>query len=189
MRGCWATGRMFHQFDTTTHRCKCGRWQAGFAPKKETKSAKAECQVCELSQCLTKDGVLVHHGYERPGDGWIHGDCFGVAHKPFPAYDALVLWHDAIEGELERSLQRAEDLLVAVDLPYQYTEYLGGGRKRQAVRTLRVGDKADYTPNFSHPSFEDHRAYLIRLNDRHIEQVQEERVRVAKRIVAALGAA
>jgi len=26
--------------------------------------------------------VLVHHGYQRPGDGAIHGDCFAVGREP-----------------------------------------------------------------------------------------------------------
>lgn len=27
--------------------------------------------------------VLVHHGYKRPGDGRIHGDCFAVGREPY----------------------------------------------------------------------------------------------------------
>lgn len=52
-------------------------------------SVTAECQICENRQCMTRDGRMVHHGYQRPGDGYIHGDCMGVGYLPFPAYDAL----------------------------------------------------------------------------------------------------
>lgn len=47
------------------------------------------CQICEHRQKLEKrKGAhetlqLVHHGYRRPGDGSIHGDCFGVKYEPY----------------------------------------------------------------------------------------------------------
>lgn len=40
------------------------------------------CQICEQEQKLHK-GVLVHHGYKRPGWGEIVGDCYGVAFLPY----------------------------------------------------------------------------------------------------------
>lgn len=40
------------------------------------------CQFCERDQKLHKR-TMVHHGYERPGDGWIHGDCPGVKCAPY----------------------------------------------------------------------------------------------------------
>lgn len=45
------------------------------------------CPVCERDQRL-RDGKMVHHGYLRPGDGFIHGDCPGVQ---FPAYELSTL--------------------------------------------------------------------------------------------------
>lgn len=41
------------------------------------------CQICEQEQKLTPDGKLVHHGYRRPGDGAIVGDCYGVHAVPY----------------------------------------------------------------------------------------------------------
>lgn len=42
------------------------------------------CGVCERNIKMNdpERQELVHHGYERPGDGGIHGDCFGVGYKP-----------------------------------------------------------------------------------------------------------
>lgn len=57
--------------------------------------------------CCAKDfkiqeGVLVHHGYERPGDGRIHGDCFAVGMTPHETspdtakkYLAILRMHEA----------------------------------------------------------------------------------------------
>lgn len=39
------------------------------------------CQICEGEQKL-HDGRMVHHGYKRPGDGQIDGDCPGVHADP-----------------------------------------------------------------------------------------------------------
>ena len=46
------------------------------------------CPVCTGEFKLKNDRktgskVLVHHGYLRPGDGMIHGDCFCVGYEPY----------------------------------------------------------------------------------------------------------
>lgn len=40
------------------------------------------CPCCFRVQKLDDNGGLVLHGYQRPGDGYTHGSCFGVGHKP-----------------------------------------------------------------------------------------------------------
>lgn len=39
------------------------------------------CGACEKATKV-RNGKLVHHGYERPGYGYIEGDCFGVHYEP-----------------------------------------------------------------------------------------------------------
>jgi hypothetical protein len=39
------------------------------------------CGACGRS-IKVRNGTLVHHGYERPGYGYIEGDCFGVHYEP-----------------------------------------------------------------------------------------------------------
>lgn len=41
------------------------------------------CQGCFGSYALTSDQHLVHHGYTRPGYGYIVGDCVGTGHEPY----------------------------------------------------------------------------------------------------------
>jgi hypothetical protein len=42
------------------------------------------CPCCFGDYVVTdKSTKMVHHGYERPGDGMIHGDCYGVGYAPF----------------------------------------------------------------------------------------------------------
>jgi len=40
------------------------------------------CPVCERD-IKVRDNALVHHGYQRPGHGYIVGDCFGVGYEPY----------------------------------------------------------------------------------------------------------
>lgn len=40
------------------------------------------CPVCQRD-IKVRNGLLVHHGYERPGVGYIIGDCPGVGHEPY----------------------------------------------------------------------------------------------------------
>ena len=40
------------------------------------------CPVCERD-IKVRDNRLVHHGYQRPGVGYIVGDCFGVGYEPY----------------------------------------------------------------------------------------------------------
>lgn len=74
------------------------------ANKRTRETARAAktspCQVCERFQCVDGSGRLVHHGYLRPGDGQILGDCYGVHALPYPATDALIRYGNAIEMHL-----------------------------------------------------------------------------------------
>jgi hypothetical protein len=40
------------------------------------------CPVCQRD-IKVRSGKLVHHGYERPGKGYIVGDCPGVGYEPY----------------------------------------------------------------------------------------------------------
>lgn len=41
------------------------------------------CAICEGDFKLTADDKLVHHGYKRPGIGYIVGDCMAVDYEPY----------------------------------------------------------------------------------------------------------
>jgi hypothetical protein len=53
------------------------------------------CQICESDQKLHAGLRMVHHGYQRPGDGAIHGDCPGVDAAPYEVSCALIETHRA----------------------------------------------------------------------------------------------
>lgn len=53
------------------------------------------CQVCGRG-IFANTGVIAHHGYERPGDGWQTASCSGARELPFE------LSRDALAAEIER---------------------------------------------------------------------------------------
>jgi len=64
------------------------------AEKEEAKRLKyrhenhcGKCPVCGGDYKRTHGNKMVHHGYERPGDGYIHGDCYGVGYLPYEVSD------------------------------------------------------------------------------------------------------
>lgn len=62
---------------------------ANLARKAEQAKTVSHCQICDrLIQAKT--GVIAHHGYERPGDGWQTASCMGARFRPYEvACDAL----------------------------------------------------------------------------------------------------
>jgi hypothetical protein len=77
-------------------------------------AAKFECQVCEGRFCV-KNGLLVKHGFKRPGDGFLHGECMGVGHAPFPSTTALVPYRAMISTLLSDRFARLNELSSRVE--------------------------------------------------------------------------
>ena len=183
MRFCSVTGRLAHKFDRVTHRCVCGRWERGFKPKVERVKPVAECQVCEGQQARNADGTMVHHGYQRPGHGFIVGDCCGVNHQPFPATDALEKWLKVINHRLRFLRARLRDLPKLNEIEYAYQERTGFASKPTTKFVmLRKGDPTRLYAGRWLPKFDDEIQFQIRKVQQSIEWAKEERRRVALRI-------
>lgn len=188
MRGC-SGGYMYHLFDKDTHRCtRCGRWQAGYAPKKEFKKPRAECQICERMQACDKNGTLGHHGYLRPGWGSIYNDCAGEGHKPFPATDALeawLRWLDVIEKNLNARIADLEAGKVE-SLPFTYARDAYAKRQKTTVQ-VKPGAESYYDKHayVTVPSFDVLRDRAIADARRELSLLPAERKRVTARIEKA----
>jgi len=47
------------------------------------------CQICGRA-VKSKNGVIAHHGFKRPGQGWQTASCYGAKYRPYEvAKDAL----------------------------------------------------------------------------------------------------
>lgn len=97
------------------------------------------CPVC-LSQVKIRKGKLVHHGYQRPGYGYIVGDCFGVGFPPNETSpECAQEWLAVVNEELvsvEDQLARLPDL---TEIVVEHTAWRQGRRRP-------TGDKTVLTP-------------------------------------------
>ena len=95
-----------------------------------------ECQICQRRQILDSRGNLVLHGYQRPGHGYIVGDCFGVGHPPWEvSSDALATWIGLLKT---RSEQAAQDAVKASKLTTIIVNR--GSDRNPRMVTLTKGD-------------------------------------------------
>lgn len=83
------------------------------------------CPICESEYRLHK-GKLVHHGYRRPGDGMIHGDCFCVYFEPYEVSDRGCRLYKTNAEAIKASLEK-------------YLEHLNSGNVRQIDHEVYKG--------------------------------------------------
>lgn len=77
----------------------------------ETVTILGTCGVCER-EIAVQDGKLVHHGYRRPGDGQIHGDCFAVGYEPYErSTEASVAYQKMVAASIPGMQARLSRLL------------------------------------------------------------------------------
>lgn len=50
------------------------------------------CQICQRP-IKSKNGLIAHHGYKRPGDGWQSASCCGARHEPLETSHAFLEQH------------------------------------------------------------------------------------------------
>lgn len=56
------------------------------------------CQICERD-IKARTGVIAHHGYQRPGDGWQTASCFGARKLPYEeSCDAIQPYIDTVKN-------------------------------------------------------------------------------------------
>jgi len=72
------------------------------------------CAICGALQKLRKAGdlyAMVHHGYQRPGYGYIVGDCFGVHRQPYEkSADACIAYMPILQQYLKKSEKKLDNL-------------------------------------------------------------------------------
>jgi hypothetical protein len=69
-----------------------------------------ECQICE-GDFKVRGGLMVHHGYKRPGWGYIVGDCPGVDEPPYEvSCDAIKRYRETVLESLDNANRRHDEL-------------------------------------------------------------------------------
>lgn len=73
--------------------------------EKRTREGTGTCWDCWRNIKMDPSGRMVHHGFQRPGDGQIHGDCMGVGTVPYEVSReagevALAGWKKSLNHQL-----------------------------------------------------------------------------------------
>ena len=106
------------------------------------------CQICGRA-IKANTGLIAHHGYRRPGQGWQTSSCMGARFRPYEvACDALP---PAIQS-CTRYLDNQQEALVKwlASPPETINWYRSGGYKEKEYTCTRP---ADFNPTNHRPSY------------------------------------
>ncbi len=80
------------------------------AEKAAKKLTERTCQICGRG-IFANTGLIAHHGYERPGDGWQTASCRGARELPYET-DRTILAEDIVmlKDRLARQQERLKGL-------------------------------------------------------------------------------
>lgn len=119
------------------------------AEKKETDYVAGprvhHCQICGRD-ILAKSGLIAHHGFQRPGDGWQTESCFGARHRPYEvAHDALDQYIPDFERLIESMARRLKDFQKNPPATLYRKETTGWGHQKKS-NDITVPKPKDFDP-------------------------------------------
>lgn len=127
------------------------------------------CPVCD-ARYKVRGGVLVHHGFQRPGHGHIIGDCFAVHMEPHETSPRTAkMYREHVQARLEAIEAERVTMHSVTALNYAYKVSEGLGKPRIETVTLRKGDRARSVGGYCIPSFDVHKRNVIESLAREIE--------------------
>lgn len=95
------------------------------------------CQICERV-IKSKSGLIAHHGYRRPGQGWQTASCSGAKYRPYEvACDAIPPAIAAIDQYRAGQVRALTRLRTEPPEGLEFTigkSYYGDGRTASAIR-------------------------------------------------------
>jgi hypothetical protein len=79
------------------------------------------CQICGRV-CKSKNGLISHHGYKRPGDGWQTASCSGARFLPYeiscdrlpPTIEMIKKHISIVETKLEEHINNPPKILTTI---------------------------------------------------------------------------
>lgn len=137
----------------------------------ETK--RGECQVCERMMA-EKGGLLSHHGYKRPGWGWLVGGCPGSLRAPFPATDALEDTLRMVEDAIADQVRLAEAEAVTLRVEVGRARYVG---RRRVRTTVKVDSVDEWLALVDHPEVTGMQKHQFRSQTHYADTIERQRNR------------
>lgn len=110
------------------------------APKPESKNVKGTCACCFSSQrtqtsSAKSSGHMYHHGFERPGNGYIEGPCAG---HDFLPYEKSCDGTRHMLGRAQKALKDSEAHIEHLKTTYKVCTYVVVARERMPYTTKRI---------------------------------------------------
>ena len=100
---------------------------------------KGTCQICGKSYRIPK-GILSHHGFRRPGEGYQTSSCYGARDLPLEVSNFLLLNH--IE-ETKKSAEQLELLAAFPVTDYTYSWSFEFNSKKEFKNVLITEENFD----------------------------------------------
>jgi hypothetical protein len=142
------------------------------------------CQICERT-IKAKTGVIAHHGYQRPGDGWQTASCFGARNLPYEvSCDRIQPYIDMVTNY---RTGRENYIQSLVDFPPdEVTIYLFSGEKNPRIfpRPADFKSNEDHSYRNRYSSYEGEWQHRISEAKREIEKATREIERMENRLAA-----
>lgn len=139
------------------------------------------CPVCE-TRFKVRSGLLVHHGYKRPGDGYIVGDCFAVGMLPHEVSSATAsAYRTSTTAHLEMLEASKVQIAEATELTYTHKPLALKGNSTVSVN-VQKGDLTRYEVGNVVPSFDEIQKGLLTRLARQIGMAQDVIARMTKLI-------
>lgn len=152
---------------------------ANAAARAEREKAAMTCQVCER-RILANKGIIAHHGYQRPYEGWQTASCMGARHLPFEASrERLKDFIEVLEGILVREREHRRKL-DAEEIPCIWIPF----RTKKIVEITRDNFeemRKQYQFYAGVYTFDDLKRGQLRELDRKIEYVEDDLKRACTR--------
>lgn len=104
------------------------------------------CQICGRP-IKAKHGIIAHHGYTRPGNGWQTASCDGARHQPYEdARDRIPAAIKAAETFVAKRQAWLDDFLANPPAILIKTEQRYAGRYEFKTVTTELPRPADFNP-------------------------------------------
>lgn len=119
------------------------------------------CQVCGRA-IRAASGLIAHHGYTRPGDGWQTRSCHGARHVPYEeGHDALDSWIRDLTRSIPEKRAALEALQASPPAEFDVRDRDAYGRHRTPTPRM-VRRPADFDSRR-----EDYQSYMPRAYSHH----------------------
>ncbi len=136
------------------------------AKQREADEKARTCQICGRP-IFAELGVIAHHGYQRPGDGWQTASCVGARELPYEADKTILALHVATQKEILRCMVAARADVAAerapVTIAYEVDRLQEGkplyyrGRRLTDLVRFEVSRSSFDTTKDEHPKYFSHR--------------------------------